>query len=165
MKKKKPTLIVSLDRAWVEEEVVAPGTIKRSKFQERDERLKRAWKHPVPPEWRLTLWCQEEHNGEPCNTLLAQVLATSEGNLWEARVEGFDQGDLAFRRMASLRAKEATLPRELHAFYQWLDSGTNPLSTRYAQHGSVAVDHTSVVGALAEGKKHLHRRGGQVIFG
>ena len=163
--KKEPILNVSLDRVWVEEEVVAPGIIKRSRFQERDERLERVYKHPVRPKWRLVVWCQEDNNGHPCNTLLAEVYATSEGDLWEARIESFDQGDLAFQRMASPRAKKTKPCRELHAFHQWLDSGTDPLSARCAQHGLVSLDRTLVAGALAAEKRHLHFRDGEVIFG
>lgn len=48
--KKEPILNVSLDRVWVEKEVVAPGTVKRSYFQERNERLERVYRHPVPPQ-------------------------------------------------------------------------------------------------------------------
>ena len=51
-------LEVSLDRAWVEEEEVEPGTIKRSFFRQRDERLERVYKHQQEsrPRAFLTLW-------------------------------------------------------------------------------------------------------------
>ena len=150
--KKEPTLNVSLDRAWVEEEVVAPGNIKRSFFRERDERLERANRPPAEWEWRLVLWCQEDHNGQRCDTLLGEVFATSEGNLWEARIEGLDQGDLAFQRMASPRAAKTKLHRELHAFHQWLDDGDDPLIARCPRHGSVDVDRGVISDALSKGK-------------
>ena len=162
--KKEPILNVSLDRVWVEEEVVAPGTIKRSFFQERDERLERVYKHPVRPKWRLALWCQEDHNGRRCDTFLGQVFGTSEGDLWEARIRGLDQRDLAFQKMASPRAKKTKLRRELHAYHQWLDDSDDPLIAHCPQHGSIAMDRNVVADALSEDKKHLHRRGGRLVF-
>ena len=163
--KEEPILNVSLDQVWVEEEVVTPGTIKRSFFQERDERLERVYKRPVPPKWRLALWCQEDYKGRRCDTFLGQVFTTSEGDLWEAQIRGLDQSDLAFQRMASPRAKKTKLRRELHAFHQWLDDGDDPLIAHCPRHGSIPADRNVITDALSEQKKHLHRRGGRLVFG
>lgn len=162
--KKEPILNVSLDRVWVEEEVVADGTIKRSFFQERDDRLERVYKHPVAPKWRLAVWCQEDHEGRRCNTFLAEVYATSEGDLWQARIKDFDRADLAFHSMGSAPGKRTKSPRELHALNQWLDDGNDPLLARCPRHGPVNADRGVITDALSEGKKHVHRRDGRLVF-
>jgi hypothetical protein len=165
--KKKRVLEVSLDRAWVEEEVTADGVVRRDFHQERDERLKRVYEHPPesPPRSLLTLWCQEDHRGKRCNEVLAEVYVTSEGDLWEARIEGADPYDLEWRKMGPQSETAKKIPVGLHEQHQWLDDGADPLIARCPRHGAISVERAAVAGALSAGKKYLHFRGGRVIFG
>ena len=163
--KKKRILEVSFDRAWVEEEVVGPGTIRRSFFQERDERLERVYKHPSesPPRSLLTVWCQEDYRGRRCNEVLAEVYTTSEGDLWEARIEGADPYDLEWRKMGP-KSGTGKIPPGLHEHHQWLDESDDPLIARCSRHGSISVERTVVADALSAGKKHLHYRNGELTI-
>jgi hypothetical protein len=162
MKKKVPVLHTSLDRAWVVP--IEHGDVRgRSFHSERDERLKRAYQHPA--EWRLVLWCQEDYKGRRCNTFLGQVMATSEGTLWEAWLEGVTEWDLAFDEMALPGAQTAKMEAELHTRHQWLDDGvTDDLMARCKHHGPIPVARSSMAEALAGGKRFGHRRGGRLTF-
>jgi hypothetical protein len=160
--KKERILNVPLDRAWVEEDQPAPNTLRRRFFQTRDERLERARQHPA--ESCFDYWCQEDHNGRRCNTFLAEVYPTSEGDLWQARIEGLDEYDLAFRKMVPRGSKTNKIPRELHAHTKWLDSVDKDLVAHCPRHGRADLERIAIVDALASGKRHAQRRNGRVTF-
>jgi hypothetical protein len=162
--KRKPVLNVSLDRGWTEEDHSESGTHRRDWFQERDERLKRACQNPEG-ESRFDYWCQENHKGKRCDTLLGEVYATSEGDLWEARVSGADPYILEWRKMFPQGAETSKVADEIHAHYQWLDEETDNLFARCRRHGAAPLNRGAVVAALANGKRHAQRRGGRVSFG
>jgi hypothetical protein len=136
--------------------------------QRRDVRLERALQHPAQS--KLTLWCEEDRrDGSRCDTLLAQVFATSEGYLWEAVVQGPDEYDLALRKVAGMTdtgaGKTDKIPSKLHARHVWLD-GTDygRLEVRCKRHGATSVGLTELRRALEDGKRHAERRGGSNSF-
>ena len=161
--KKRPVLHISLDRERVERDFVAPSTYRRSFYRERDERLERALQHPAT--WQWALWCQENYmRKRRCNTLLAEVYSTSEGPLWEARIEGIAEGDKAFREMAPPGAETTKIPPGLHARHVWLDDGDADLIAQCARHGLIVVKRSALNEALARGKSLAHARDGRVTF-
>jgi len=144
--KRKRVLNIPLDRAWV-----VPIEFGLSFHQERDERLERACQHSA--EWRLVLWCHEDRNGQSCDTLLGHVYATSEGDLWQAMIEGVDEGDIAFRKMFPATAKTARIRADLHAHNQWLDSGDDDLIARCERHGLITVKRSALGQCISQREK------------
>ncbi len=160
--KKRPVLHISLDHERVERDFVPPSTYRRSFYRERDERLERALQNPA--EWRWALWCQDGRGKRRCNRLLAEVCATSQGALWEGRIEGISEGDRAFREMAPPGAATTKIPPGLHAHHVWIDDGDDDLIARCARHGAIGIKRSALNEALARGESLAHARDGRVNF-
>jgi hypothetical protein len=160
--RRRGVLNVSLDRAWVQN-LELPNGFVRSFYQTRDERLERVYQASVVPVSRFVYWCHEDHKGERCNTILAEVYATSEGDLWEASINRADPYSLEWRKL-SPQPETPKIPDELHAHCQWLEDGDECLIARCPRHGLMPLRRSELVDALSAGKRHAHRRAGGVIF-
>jgi hypothetical protein len=150
---------VSLDRAWVVP-INRDGVYGRSFHHGHDERLERASQSGADLRW--TLWCQEQYRKRRCNTGLGELYTTSEGDLWLADIEGLNEWDSAFRKMAP----GSDLPKETELFtsHQWLDEGDEDLVARCRRHGPVTVPRSVARDALRKGIRHSEIRSGKLLL-
>jgi len=97
--------------------------------------------------------------------MVAEVFETSEGLLWEARVEGPDPYDVEFRKMGLPATEKTKLPHQLNAHHVWLDEAKDDLIARCKRHGRAPVAVTALREALERGDQRAQIRGGRVILG